>query len=423
MRILIICLGSAGDVHPFIGLALKLQARGHRATLMTSDYFGNMARAAGVDFVGLGTADEFDELTKNPDLWHPRKGLNAVADTTLRFLPRLYAKIEEVVRAEPETVLVGSTLALAARVAQEKLGVPLATVHLSPAIVRTLHDMPKMGGVPIGPRTPMWIRRAFYSIVDWAVIDRVVGRGLNEFRATLGLKPVKSVMGDWWHSPDRVIGMWPDWFGRVQPDWPAQVRLTGFPLWDERGVTPLGEELERFLADGPPPVAFTPGSAMRFGHRFFDEAAGACEIAGVRGILLTRHAEHVPARLPATVRHFAYAPFSELLPRVATMVHHGGIGTTAQCLAAACPQLVMPMSHDQFDNAERVKKLGVGEVVTVGKFRAAGVAEKLKSLGDPKVKAAAREVAKQFVGQDGLAAACEWIEGLRVETRQVAARL
>ena len=72
---------------------------------------------------------------------------------------------------------------------------------------------------------------------------------------------------------------------------------------------------------------------------------------GRRGLLLSRHREHIPRTLPSDVRHVEYAPFSELLPRCAALVHHGGIGTSAQALAAGVPQLIMPMGHDQPDNS------------------------------------------------------------------------
>ena len=139
---------------------------------------------------------------------------------------------------------------------------------------------------------------------------------------------------------------------------------------------------------------------MSHGHEFFDAAAEACRLLGRRGLLLTRHTEHLPATLPPGVIHVPYAPFSELLPRCAALVHHGGIGTTAQALAAGVPQLVMPMSHDQPDNAERLRKLGVGDEVSVKKFRAPAVAAKLRGLIESdEVARRCAEVAARFVGR------------------------
>ena len=113
-------------------------------------------------------------------------------------------------------------------------------------------------------------------------------------------------------------------------------------------------------AAGEPPIVFTPGSAMYHGQDFFRASVEACKQLNRRGILLTRHAEQIPADLPATIRHFSYAPFSLLLPRAAALVHHGGIGTSAQAMAAGCRQLITPFAHDQFDNADRLRRLGEG---------------------------------------------------------------
>jgi rhamnosyltransferase subunit B len=241
----------------------------------------------------------------------------------------------------------------------------------------------------------------------------VIAPPLNVFRASKGLPPVRRVTSEWWHSPDRVIGLFPEWFANPQPDWPPQMRLTGFPLFDEQGLEPMSEQLMRFLDKGHKPIAFTPGSAMFHGREFFEAGAQACRILGRRGLLLTRHRENLPANLPPDVIHVPYAPFSELLPRCAALVHHGGIGTTAQAMAAGVPQLVQPMSHDQPDNAERVKRLRVGEALSMRKFTAAAVAKALRGLmGSPVIQARCAEVARRFVGARPMERTCELIEEL-----------
>ena len=75
-----------------------------------------------------------------------------------------------------------------------------------------------------------------------------------------------------------------------------------------------------------------------------------------------------------------YLAFSEVLPRCAVLVHHGGIGTTAQAIAAGIPQVIRPMAHDQPDNAARVEKLGVGASLSPPKFNAVSLAEQLNAL-------------------------------------------
>ena len=79
MRALLIPIGSAGDVHPHVGLALALRARGHEVTVATSPYFRPLIERVGLRLVPLGTVEKYNTLTAHPDLWHHRKGFNVIA--------------------------------------------------------------------------------------------------------------------------------------------------------------------------------------------------------------------------------------------------------------------------------------------------------------------------------------------------------
>ena len=99
---------------------------------------------------------------------------------------------------------------------------------------------------------------------------------------------------------------------------------------------------------------------MAHGAAFFAKAVDACASLGQRALLISPFRDQFPAILPAGAIHVPYAPFSALLARLSGLVHHGGIGTSAQALAAGIPQLVVPpFAHDQFDNAARLPRLGV----------------------------------------------------------------
>ena len=419
-NVLIVSVGSHGDVHPFVGLGRALRGRGHRVTVLTNDHFAPLVRQAGLGFGSIGTEDDFERMKSDPDLWHPTRAWRFVFERgVLPMLPLIYAALEE--RYEPgRTVVVGSSLALGARVFEEVYGVPAATVHLSPLEFNSMEATPRYPG-PVHPAMfPRWVRRPAFALAHRFIVDPVVAPGLNAFRAEKGLRePVRGVLLDWWNSPRLVLGMFPDWFAPPQSDWPPQTRLTGFPLYDESDLheRPLSEPLERFLAAGDPPVAFTPGSAMVHGLGFFEASADACRRLGRRGILLTRHAEQVPppSALPPGVIHVDYAPFSALLPRCAALVHHGGVGTCAQSLAAGVPQLVMPLSHDQPDNADRLKRLGVGDAVSPRRYKGPRVAGLLRNLLEsPEVARRCRDVAGRFKGVRPLGGACELLEEVAV---------
>src|SRR5690242_14411420 len=143
---------------------------------------------------------------------------------------------------------------------------------------------------------------------------------------------------------------------------------------------------------------------------FFRAAVAACGAVGVRGILLTKFPELVPAALPSTICHCAFAPFRQLLPLCGAVAHHGGVGTTAAALEAGCPQLVLPLAWDQPDNAARVKRLGVGLALGARQRGSGDLARALTGLMTPAVRARCREVAMLAAREDGLEVAAEWVE-------------
>ena len=411
MHHLIVTIGSHGDTHPFVGIGRELRRRGHRVTLVANEIFAPLARSADLEFEMLGSAAEFREALKLKDMWHPAKGLKTVFENAILPLMRPTYDIIRDRYVPGETVVTAHAIAFGARIAQETLGIPLATVHLAPAVFRSVHQPPVFGVAMWAQHLPKPLLGALWWFGDRFVADAVLKRPINALRAEFGLPPVSKIIDQWWLSPQRVIALFPPWYGQPQPDWPKQVKLTGFPLYDERGVEPLSAPLAEFLDAGPPPIAFTFGSAMTHASKLLHASADACHRLGRRGLLLTRFREQVPPTLPDGVRHFDYAPFSELLPQCAALVHHGGIGTTAQALAAGVPQLIVPFAHDQHDNAARVRRLGVGTELAPKKYRAKRVAKVLDALlCDRGLGARCKVVARKFEGSDVLRETCDLIE-------------
>jgi rhamnosyltransferase subunit B len=408
-RVLIAALGSYGDVHPFLAIGRELQRRGNDVVMILPAMYESLTRSLGLEFVPAVSIEQFERISSKAELWHPVKGFHVIAEGVAESLGWFYQAIVNNHRPG-RTGLVMSTLVLGGRVAQETLGIRGVTVHLSPAIIRSAIDPPRTPPLPTASWMPRWWNRLVYRAVDFLVIDRVMTGRLNVFRRSLGLAPVKRVFDGWIHSPDRVIGLFPDWFAPPPSDWPRQTVLTGFPLYDEADVTRVDPDLEKFLKEGEPPIAFTPGSAMRYGKEFFSEAVQACRLLGRRGVLLSRHLEHLPVNLPREIRHVDYAPFSRLLPRCAAIVHHGGIGTSAQAMAAGTPQLVVPMAHDQQDNAARLKRLGVSETLPASKFSAGRAASLLKEIMNDSHATSCRAIKERMSAENPLARTAEVIE-------------
>jgi UDP:flavonoid glycosyltransferase YjiC (YdhE family) len=258
---------------------------------------------------------------------------------------------------------------------------------------------------------PRWFKSFLYWYGDRRIVDPLLAPAINEFRATLGLPPIKRVIGAWGHSPDRLIGLFPPWYAGAV-DWPTQFRHAGFVRFDQSVSSPLPPEVEAFLKAGEPPIAFSFGSAMRTGKPYFEAAVEACRLLGRRGLFLAKGREQIPDPLPPTVLHADYAPFSLVFPRSAAIVHHGGIGTCAQALAAGVPQLVMPLSFDQPDNARRLERLGVGSRIWPKHFNGKRIAVELFALLDsPATIMRCKDVKELAEERDAVTTACELIEG------------
>jgi rhamnosyltransferase subunit B len=422
LHVLLPTLGSAGDVHPFIALGLALRARGHRATILTNPYFQPLIEQLGLHFLPVGTLADVDAAIADPNLWHPRKGFEVVAQRVMvPAIEEIYRLIET--HADADTVIAASGISFGARIAQDKLKIPTATVHLQPAIVRSLVDHGMVGNMRISASQPMWFKQAFFRLIDWAAIDRNLKRPLNDFRATLGLRAVDRVLHRWVHSPQCVICFFPEWFAARQPDWPPRTHLVGFPLWDGGGAPggtgcsgmSVAPEAEEFLNAGEPPVIFTPGSAAATMQRFFAESVETARRLDVRAMLVTNFQEQLPRDLPSSVKAFGYLPFSEVLPRAALLVYHGGIGTLAQTIRAGIPHLVVPSGHDQFDNAWRIEQLGLGLSIPQARYRFDRAANAIRSiLADRRMIGQSREYAAKTDSATAVTRACELVEGLAV---------
>jgi UDP:flavonoid glycosyltransferase YjiC (YdhE family) len=410
LNVILATLGSSGDVNPFIAIGRAMVARGHDATLVTNPHFESAARQAGLDFAPVHTTEEYERITSHPDLWHPVRGILVLSrEVVIRGLAPVYEAIERR-RGMGKPVVVASALTFGARVAHETMAVPLVTVILQPFCVRSLIDPPFM---PFRKTARCFGRlgmRGLYRIGDY-LIDGVVRRATNDFRASFGLPPVHRLMDKWWFSPQRAVGVWPDWYAPPQADWPGNVHATDFVFHDTAPAAGQADAAEEFFSNGDPPVVFTPGTAMRQGRDFLAAGAEACRLLGCRGALVTPHAEQVPDRLPGVVVHVPYVPFGEYLHRASAIVHHGGIGTVAQGLSAGIPQVVRPMGFDQFDNGARLERLGIGASIPRRAFRARRVAKVLdRLLTSDSVASRARKCAERIDKDRGTRLTCEAIE-------------
>jgi UDP:flavonoid glycosyltransferase YjiC (YdhE family) len=200
-----------------------------------------------------------------------------------------------------------------------------------------------------------------------------------------------------------------------QPDWPAHTLVAGPILFNGAATPEVSSGLDRFLADGDPPIVFTLGtSAVEAAGSFYEVSAEAARRLSRRAVLLVgRHARNRPRATGPDVLAVDYAPHAALFPRAAAIVHQGGAGTLHQALAAGRPTLVVPHAHDQPDNAHRVERLGISRTVYPRRYRVASVERALgELLADGECGSRARQVGAVVAGERGAGRAADALDGL-----------
>jgi len=418
-RIVIAILGSLGDLHPYMALALGLRDRGCQPLIAAPALYQARVEAAGLAFTPLGSNLILPDRERYKRILNSRQGVEHLfRDLLMPAVPEIYRELRAILEAVRPDLLVGHPIVFAAPLLSEQLGIPWVSTVLAPMSFFSAHEPPAVPGTPgslaRGPRflNPWW-GKALRTAAD--LHTRRWVKPLAEFRRSCGLPPLKdNPLLDGQHSPSLVLAMFSKVLGEPQPDWPAQTRQTGFCFYDgdQAASKALDPALARFLDAGPPPVVFTLGStAVNAAGRFYEDSAAAVHSLGLRALLLTGgHPENIPAKLPPGVSAFPYAPYAALFRRAAAVVHSGGVGTTAQVLRAGVPSLVVPFNFDQPDNAYRMARLEVARVIprsVYNRFRAAVRIEEI--LGRKSFSERAQSIATALAAEDGVAAACDAI--------------
>ena len=417
MNVLIVAIGSQGDVNPFIKIGIALHNRSHDVTILSNSYFRDLIENAGLNFASVGSIEDYNKMVDEADTTNPVKSVNIIMDYLyFNSMQKTYDAIERL-HIPGKTVVLGITMAFGARIAQEKLGVPLITCHLAPISFPSVSRPAKYVGVWM----PHWMPGVFKALI-WQLIDRVSDMSLagpvNNLRKNLELPPVRKVFRKWLHSPDKVLGLFPEWFAQHQADWPAASETVGFVFYDDAENKPMPDALTAFIDQGDPPVVFTPGTAVSDASSFFETSVRVCERLNLRGIFLTRYKEGVPKDLNENFHYCEYAPFGKLFPKALAVVHPGGIGTCAQALKAGIPQLIVPIGMDQPDNAYRLMKLGVAHEVPFKKYKSGVAVKKLEMLIDDKgLQKRCKQISGKLIDFDSTSEICRKIETVMILSR------
>jgi UDP:flavonoid glycosyltransferase YjiC (YdhE family) len=411
-RIVLTTIGSLGDLHPMIALAIELERRGHKATIATIEAYRQKIESIGIGFHPIrpnGSPDDPELVRQVMDL---KKGPEFLIRQVL--MPHLRDMYDDLIAVAPENdFMISGEIVFAAPIVAEKINLRWASVTLAPSSFFSVSDPPVLAPWAFMKNlhnAPTFLHRLIIGLGKRTI--KSWGKPVADLRRELGLPETADPLFKDRYSPYLNLAMFSRVLGAPQPDWAANTLQTGFVFYDkQQHDASAPAELKAFLDTGEPPIVFTLGSAavLKAGT-FYEESVKAVQKLGRRAILLVGK-NVLRQELPETIAVFDYTPYSAVLPRAACVVHQGGVGTTAQVLSAGVPQLVMPYSFDQPDNAARVERLGVARTIGRNEYTAERAAKLLGALlCNPSYAQRATEVARQVQEEDGLRESCDAIE-------------
>ena len=423
MRVVISRWGTTGDVLPYIAVGSALTRRGHAVTFVGNPYYGERARQAGLAFLPLGAHADHDALMADAEIWDRRLKTpeQIYRDHYYRHLPAYFEVVSALCREGPLTVIGGEA---GGAIAAEQAGATFVHIACSPGTSRyTPSRFDPSHPERVLPGWAAWLARSggglgtLYALRnirrrlrDGAGRVPAPGSGplvvppdhpIGRLRQEQGLPDAMT------YPPHLALCLWPDWFAPPQRDWPTYARTMGFPFF------PPPDEAASRAGDRAGPIVFTTGSVAGSQHRFYETAVAACRLLGRSAILVSPHRDHIPRDLPAGITCLPFAPFNELFGHASLVVHHGGIGTASYALAAGIPQITMPMRGDQFDNGNRLCRLGVARMLAPATTRAEALAATIRSLVESSAVARrCRHWQKRTSATAGLEGAADAIEQL-----------
>jgi len=420
LRIVLSNIGTFGDINPLIAIALELKRRGHTPVMTFPAVYRPKIVPLGLEFHELRP----DIDPTNTLLVEMVYDVNKGTETGLRkfLFPALRDTYADLLDAATKPVradlLLLGELNYAGPLVAEVTGIPWASYVLAPFSFFSAFDPPVLPPYPRLARADKVVPGMGRGIRRLArFVTRHWPEPIYELRRELGLPMGPNPIFDAKHSPNLVLALFSHVLGVEQKDWPAHTLITGFCFYDsDAGNAHLPPNLEEFLAAGEPPVVFTLGSAaVLAAGDFYELSARAAMRLGIRAVLLIGNdpRNRPQTALPESICVAEYAPYSALFPRAKLVVHQGGVGTTAQCLRAGRPMLIMPYSHDQPDNARRMKRLGVARVIQRSSYKPWRVARGVRSmLMQPAYAQTAESAAHTIAAEDGVKTACDALEKL-----------
>lgn len=406
-------MGSLGDLHPCIGLALELQRRGHRITIATTEFYRSKIEELGLAFKPIRPAFDPTDGETIAKCQNIRRGPEIlIRELVLPHLNEGYADL--LAAASDADLMLAGELMYPAPLVAEKLSMPWASIILSPCSFFSAHDPSLMVNVP-----QLYRLRTAGPFVNRAILR--VGilatnhwwRPIRKLRRAEGLGPARNPLVIDKFSPHLVLALFSRGLAAAQPDWPSSSVQPGFIFHDRASHTaPPSDKLRDFLSAGDPPIVFTQGStAVHDAGSFYEVSAEAAKQIGKRALLIGADPSQQFERPDlCAVR---YAAYSEVFPKASVIVHQGGSGTTGQAMRAGRPMLFVPYGWDQPDNASRIERTGAALSVSKEDYTVKAATRLLRRLlSDASYAQNAATLAEQVAREDGTTSACNAIEAV-----------
>lgn len=416
--VVISTFGSLGDVFPYIAVAKELKQQGADVSIATTlDHCAAIERH-GIKFIRIG--GNLSELFISKDLdatkiMHRFQGPEYVLrKVVMPMVEESYRELDAAI-SEP-SLFITHPLSFAAMLLARKRQDPFISTVLAPLSMWSKTDPPALpfaAWVPdfhkiFGSTATGWLMNFLKSptygwLESYRQLQQRVGVEVDR----------RNALFEGQFSPLKHLALFAPLFGPPQEDWAPNSVVTGFPFLDEEMIDePTRQKVRNFLHEGTPPVVLTLGSsAVWDSGNFWIHGIEALKMTKLRGVLLTGPSpdKKVPEELGPDIIAVEYLPHSLIFRHALLIVHQGGVGTTAQALRSGRPQLVMPFSHDQFDNARRVARLGCGLIADRNKFSPNSAANSFRQLVSEATMTNAARVGEQIQKERGAAFAAEEI--------------
>jgi len=411
-KIVLATFGSLGDLYPYLSIARELKRRGHHPIVASAERHRKAVETANLEFAPMRPewpAPDQMERAFAP-VMDARGGTKYLFEKLI--LPQLRESYDDLLSlCRDADLLISHSLVPAAPLVAQTMGIAWISCVLSPIFLASRRDPPRL---PIAPQIGDWPlvgkawSRALLSLVQKRLLPTT--QLIAALRVDLGLAPGAHPIFAGQHSPQRVLALFSPHFAAPQSDWPCQTRLTGFCFYNGEGELP--DEVQSFLEDGAPPVVFTLGaSSIHAARDFFEQSFEAIRSTPLRALFIVGDNSASLPNAPSKVSLVSYAPLSQLLPRTAALVQHGGAGTGALAWRAATPMLIVPQANDQPDNAVRFARTGAARVLWRHQYRANRVAQELQLLrGAAHYSHRAEVMRARIEKEDGAKAACDEVE-------------